>query len=394
MTALYKYHHTYTKQSKEYKKEKCSLKKYILISLLVILGCSACAHTPESVDKDGIITAKEHTHTEKIIITETQSSSEADRILSSDSESLPTPHTYEETFVSGSKKLIFDAEITSRTSPITTGYVTRIAFNEQNLINTLLSETDYIETIDNKTGIISYGVQDSNLEVTSEKKALGLKQNLQLRGDRFSFNYSNYVNDMSYSMDVIAADMQNLSDTEEIFITHSKSQVQEFVDKLQISHQLGHTILYDDSGQFYAYIHTSTSIDNIPCYDLTRFNTADNMIYPDASGHFDISKKGIRNIIINGEYTVASQEPVKILSVNESIEILKTLFDQKIISASENSRPIVNIGLYYLLKKEQENIIYKPVWVFEKYDKDLEYIPYAVLDAISGDLEMYYEIGL
>ena len=99
-------------------------------------------------------------------------------------------------------------------------------------------------------------------------------------------------------------------------------------------------------------------------------------------------------------YQVSDSEKAELLPFDTIITTAKQLFEHQIISnltvdQISSKYSINRIQLTYVLKNSDNGSIYRPIWVFEKNISELNgYVPFFVIDAQTGELELYSNFGL
>lgn len=353
---------------------------------------TACQSTPDSVEKDGVVIVKESAETK-----------ESESILK-DSESVSTdfketvPENYKDEWKTENDRLSFDAEIIVPDSEITKGFIEEIPVDED-LIRKVLLKEDENEIIESEDVSGRHlDVQDNKNETTS---LLGIKYSCIFNDESGNFYFYDYIKEGPYyAGDYIGIDIHAMTDEDKEVQVSYESQLTQLLTSININKGIQKTTLKKkDDGSYDGDISGSTIINGTVSYPAYYY-ALDGITYLNDSLYAQVNAEGVYILGNTKNYEAASSEKAELLPFETIIASAKQLFEKQLISNTgftdekASDLPVSRIQLTYILKNSGNEIIYTPVWVFEKYrDVYFGYLPLFIIDAQTGDLELYSDAG-
>lgn len=196
-----------------------------------------------------------------------------------------------------------------------------------------------------------------------------------------SYFYENLSLDKNYApSDGLYAINSRQDESFGTFAHEMKKQVMQIYDTMGLEMSYVNTIYCEDTSdqrmQENCIIETVSLLDGLP---LIQGNRGDY-----ARCFCKIGAHGVSRMLLQGIFKMESANPVSVMSLDETLKIIKTGVEEKEINAYST---ITGITLAYMVTAEEEKNIFYPVWCFSTAieDADADW-PLLCVDAQTGHI--------
>ncbi len=306
------------------------------------------------------------------------------------------PESFQDEWTAENDHLILDAQVVVPEEEITVGMVEEVPVDE-NLIRKVLLKEDENEIIEieSESGR-QLIVEDKLHEIDSP---LGLKYSCLMTDSQHRFDFTDHIEDnKTNNRNDVFINPVDLTEKDQQAREKYETQMLQILEQLGINKGIQKIDLFKNDAGYNSTVTASTLIGNTASYPLYLYAMEGSYIEDGCSAQFNNESMWVMYNVKN--YQVSDSEKAELLPFDTIITTAKQLFEHQIISnltvdQISSKYSINRIQLTYVLKNSDNGSIYRPIWVFEKNISELNgYVPFFVIDAQTGELELYSNFGL